>query len=167
MREKNNKRYNQQFDRLSNRIDLVSALLMSLLVLIVLIEIFGRYFFNHPFSFTNEITMLIFPWIVFLSMISVTHHKEHIGLVFIVNKMPEKTRYILFIAKEIITMFFILFMLIGTIRLSIAVSNQMIGTLYMSKTFYYLSLDVSFAIILYMKIMEVIAIFKGRDGSKR
>ena len=159
--------YNKKFDKLSDKIDLLSGSLLIILVAFVLIEIFGRYFFNHPFSHTNEITMLLFPWIVFLSMISVTHHKEHIGLVFFVNKLPKKIKNIFFIFNEFLTLFFILFMLIGAIRLSIAVSNQMIGTLFLSKTFYYLSLDVSFAIALYMKIREVISILRGKEVTKK
>jgi len=64
-------------------------------------------------------------------------------------------------------MLFVFFILLGSIKLSIAVLDQMIGTLYLSKTFYYLSIVVSFTIILYMKFSEVILfILKRKEDNK-
>jgi len=162
MRVKENPGYSKMFDKLSDKSDLFSAVLLMALVFIVLIEIAARYFFNSPFTFTYDLTSLLFPWIVFLSMISVTHHKEHIGLVFLKNKLPKRLKNISSIINDFLESSFIAFMFIGTIKLSIAVSNQMIGNLYMSKAFYYLPLDVAFAIILYMKINEIIGILKRK-----
>ena len=153
-------------DSLSHKIDLISAGLMVILVSVVLIEVAARYFFNSPFTFTYDLTSLLFPWIVFLSLISVTYHKEHIGIVLFVSKLPLKSKRVVAIINEFLTMFFILFMFIGAIQLSIAVSNQMIGNLYMSKTFYYLSLVVSLAFILFLKINEIIAILRGKADFK-
>ena len=149
---------------LSERVDLLSSALMVILVSVVLIEVAARYFFNSPFTFTYDLTSLLFPWIVFLSLISVTYHKEHIGIVLFISKLSLQNRRIVAIINEILTLFFIFFMFIGAIQLSIAVSNQMIGNLYMSKTFYYLSLVVSLAFILFLKINEIIAILKGEAG---
>ncbi len=146
---------------LSEKVDLLSSALMVILVSVVLIEVAARYFFNSPFTFTYDLTSLLFPWIVFLSLISVTYHKEHIGIVLFISKLSLQNRRIVAIINEILTLFFIFFMFIGAIQLSIAVSNQMIGNLYMSKTFYYLSLVVSLAFILFLKINEIIAILKG------
>ncbi len=148
-------------DSLSDKIDLISSFLMLILVSVVLIEVAARYFFNSPFTFTYDLTSLLFPWIVFLSLISVTYHKEHIGIVLFISKLSLKSKKVVAIINEFLTMFFILFMFIGAIQLSIAVSNQMIGNLYMSKTFYYLSLVISLAFILFLKINEIIAILKG------
>lgn len=149
-------------DSLSDKIDLLSSGLMVILVSVVLIEVAARYFFNSPFTFTYDLTSLLFPWIVFLSLISVTYHKEHIGIVIFVNKLPLKSKRAVAIINEFLILFFILFMFIGAVKLSIAVSNQMIGNLYMSKTFYYLSLDIALAFILYLKINEIIAILRGK-----
>ena len=162
MNTKEDSKHRLRFDYLSNKIDLISAGLLVILVFVVLIEVVARYFFNSPFTFTYDLTSLLFPWIVFLSLISVTYHKEHIGIVLFINKLPERLRNGVFIFNEFLTLFFILFMFIGAVRLSIAVSNQMIGNLYMSKTFYYLSLDIALAVILYLKINEIIAILKRR-----
>mgnify|MGYP001105367215 CR=1 FL=1 len=148
-------------DSLSDKIDLISSFLMLILVSVVLIEVAARYFFNSPFTFTYDLTSLLVPWIVFLSLISVTYHKEHIGIVLFISKLSLKSKKVVAIINEFLTMFFILFMFIGAIQLSIAVSNQMIGNLYMSKTFYYLSLVISLAFILFLKINEIIAILKG------
>jgi len=152
---------------LSERVDLLSSALMVILVSVVLIEVAARYFFNSPFTFTYDLTSLLFPWIVFLSLISVTYHKEHIGIVLFISKLSLQNRRIVAIINEILTLFFIFFMFIGAIQLSIAVSNQMIGNLYMSKTFYYLSLVVSLAFILFLKINEIIAILKGNADLRR
>jgi len=162
MESKENIKVHNKLDYLAEKIDLVSSGLMVLLVSVVLIEVAARYFFHSPFTFTYDLTSLLFPWIVFLSLISVTYHKEHIGIIFFVNKLPFKAKKTVAIINEFLTLFFIFFMFIGAIQLSIAVSDQMIGNLYMSKTFYYLSLVVSLAFISFIKFFEIIDILRGK-----
>ena len=160
-------KHKEKFNKFCDKVDFISAILLTILSIVVLIEVFGRYFFNHPFSFTNEISMILFPWIVFLSMISITYHDEHMSLTFFVNKLPERIKKIAFFIDDTLSMLFVFFILLGSIKLSIAVLDQMIGTLYLSKTFYYLSIVVSFTIILYMKFSEVILfILKRKEDNK-
>jgi len=160
-------KHKEKFNKFCDAIDFISAILLVILSILVLIEVFGRYLFNHPFSFTNEISMILFPWIIFLSMISITYHDEHMSLIFFVNKLPERIKRIAFFIDDTLSILFIFFIFLGGIKISIAVSDQMIGTLYLSKTFYYLSIDVSFAILLYMKFSEVILfILKRKEDSK-
>jgi len=85
-------KHKEKFNKFCDKVDFISAILLTILSIVVLIEVFGRYFFNHPFSFTNEISMILFPWIVFLSMISITYHDEHMSLTFFVNKLPERIK---------------------------------------------------------------------------
>ena len=48
------------------RVDyLVAALLLAVMALVAFINVVGRYLFNSSLSFTEEITIQLFVWLVF------------------------------------------------------------------------------------------------------
>lgn len=160
-------KYQSKFDKLCNIMDFISGILLYVLTGVIIIEVVGRYFFNHPFSFTSELSLLIFPWVVFLTCISVTHNNEHIAVTFFREKFSEKFKTFSEIFSEVLIFIFILLLFIGSIQLGIAVANQTVPTLQISKLYFYLSLIVAFAIILYMLFYKaMIRIFKKKGGGK-
>ena len=156
MKEKDYIKCKVKFDQLCEKLVNISSFLFLILVFIVLLEVSGRYIFNSPFSFTGELTQLLFPWIVFLAFVSVTYHNGHICLLFFVDKLPKKIRTIINFFNKSLMILFIFLIFLGSTKLSIAVSGDMVGTLRMSKIFYYLSLVVSFAMLFCMQFSKLI-----------
>lgn len=151
---------NSILDRLCDKISLFSSGLLMMLVSVVFIEVFARYLFKNPFTFTYDFTNLLFPWVVFSALIPITYRNQHINIILVLDKLPKKLKEIVLILNEFLTFMFILLIFLGAIQLTIGVSGQVYGNLHLPKVIYYLSLVFTLPFIIYLKINGIINLFK-------
>ena len=53
-------------DYIMKVIDFIASIMMVALTIVVFGEVLSRYVFNFPLVFSNELTLLLFPWVIFL-----------------------------------------------------------------------------------------------------
>jgi TRAP-type C4-dicarboxylate transport system permease small subunit len=152
----------QILDRLTKGIDLFASVLMVLLTIVVFGEVLSRYVFNFPLVFSTELTNLLFPWIVFITAISVTKNEDHLSINFVRDKMNKKGRKITFVITKLIMMFFSFYMVLSSYQISKAVVNQPLPMLRISKAWLYASVTVSFAMILFILTYQLILILQNK-----
>jgi len=70
----------------------VSGALLGLMVVIVAIDVFGRYILNQPLQGAGEAARLLFVWQVFLGSAAALDRGLHVGIEFIVDRFPARTR---------------------------------------------------------------------------
>ncbi len=96
----------------------VSVLILVALVVIVLLQIFNRFVFKQPLTWSEEFARIIFTFLVFVGISLATKINAHFGLDFIYRKFKGKTKYIidilvfLLIITFVITLFFTSFFLV-------------------------------------------------------
>ena len=76
---------------------------LVVLFLNVLVQIIMRSVFNHPLTFTEEISRYAYCWMIFLGLSYGTKHAKHIRLDVLVNKLPDIVQLIITILIHIIT----------------------------------------------------------------
>lgn len=80
---------------MSKGLHYVAQIIILVMMFIVTIDVFGRFFFNQPLKGTVEITELGLALVVFFGL-SYTHiAKEHITIDFIVDKFSEKIQLVI------------------------------------------------------------------------
>jgi TRAP-type C4-dicarboxylate transport system permease small subunit len=67
-------------------IDFTQIILLSIIVGSIGVQILSRKLFNRPFAFPEELSMFTLIAIVFIGIIVIERHGEHIKLEFICNK---------------------------------------------------------------------------------
>ncbi|WP_271401799.1 TRAP transporter small permease [Salinicoccus roseus] len=66
-----------------------------LMVLLITFDVLGRWIFNQPITGSVELVGFGLSMVIFLS-IGYTHlYEEHISIEFLVDKLPEKVRYLI------------------------------------------------------------------------
>lgn len=88
--------------------------LMTILVVDVLWQVFGRYVLSSPSSFTDELAGYLLIWVGVLGAAYVTGQKEHLAIDLLIQKSkPLTQKRLLFTINLVITLFAIFVMVIG------------------------------------------------------
>jgi len=85
-----------------------AACLLGLMVLIVAIDVFGRYVLNHPLQGAGEAARLLFVWQVFLASAAALKRGLHVGIEFIVDRFPVRIRALTDLAVNLVVLLMIL-----------------------------------------------------------
>ncbi len=106
------KTYKKWMDRLAKVEAFASMLMMASLILMNGVGIFSRYFLNRPILWVHELTILIGTWLFYVGMGLLYARREDISLDLIVNKMPERMRWM---TEQVIHWMILVFLIILTI----------------------------------------------------
>ncbi|MGE4287570.1 MAG: TRAP transporter small permease [Salinivirgaceae bacterium] len=88
--------------------------LMTILVVDVLWQVFGRYVLSSPSSFTDELAGYLLIWVGVLGAAYVTGQKEHLAIDLLIQKSkPLTQKRLLFTINLVIALFAIFVMVIG------------------------------------------------------
>jgi TRAP-type C4-dicarboxylate transport system permease small subunit len=73
-------------------LDTLTVVLFSVMFATIIVQIVLRYVFNAPLVWTDEAAAYLFVWIAFLGWSMATRKRIHIGISFIVDKLPPRWR---------------------------------------------------------------------------
>lgn len=86
--------------------DNILAILLGLIVVIMFTQVLFRYAFNNSLSWTEEIAKFLFVWVTFLGAALCFGENMHLGVDFLVRKVPVRFRKYLFVFNTTIIIFF-------------------------------------------------------------
>lgn len=92
-------------DYLSN---LILVVLFAVLVVLLVLEVFGRFFFSFSFMWTEEVARYLFIWITFIGAGVVFSKGGHLAVDVLLNKFPIKVKYVIGIAFYVLMIAFLL-----------------------------------------------------------
>lgn len=73
----------------------ISCFFISVTIIVVILNVVMRYFFNHIFKGAEEIATICFIWSVFVGAAAAYKHRMHMGIDMLTQMMPYKIRKIL------------------------------------------------------------------------
>ena len=129
---------------LSNVLSGIAGIMMALLTAFVFAEVLCRYVFKSPIVITNEMTNILFPWIVSLSAISIARDNGNTALIFIKEKFKGTLRHIVEIAVHVIMLYFSVFMAVASFNLCKSLAKEILVLTGISKALVYGSMFVGF-----------------------
>jgi len=147
------------FDKIEKNIILISSLMMALITIIVFGEVVMRYLFGRPIPWSAAMSMLLFPWLTFLSAIIVTKNDDNLGVQYFRGLLPETFQFILKTIQEIVCLIFFLIMAWSSyiyVESSRRALSPMLG---ISRSWFYLSMLIMFAVMIPYQIRLIIANF--------
>lgn len=74
-------------DRLEKILFVLAALTITVMVGVILLQVFLRYVLNNPTSWSEEVATLGFVWCVMLAIPLGVRHQEHISMEFLVQRL--------------------------------------------------------------------------------
>jgi len=73
------------------------------IVLVVMLQVVGRYLLPNPFIWPEELTRLMLVWLTFIGGAAVTRRGAHIAVDLLVSRLPEAWRRIVDVAISLTT----------------------------------------------------------------
>lgn len=104
-------------------LDNTLAVMLGLIVVIMFSQVLFRYTFNNSLSWSEEIARFIFIWITFLGAAICFRDRLHLGVDFLIEKIPSKYQMILGVFNTSLIILFNGFMVISGFSWVIDVSG--------------------------------------------
>ncbi len=143
-----------------------STFFLVCILVIVILQVFFRYVAQIIVPWTEESARYVCIWMVFMGATAAVAKGAHIRVTFIVDRVPEKIRYIFDLFSLIVVLLFNLITLFGSIQLVQLNWNQQAVTFPISIGVLYLSITTSsFFILIFLAIQTVIRLKSLRPES--
>jgi TRAP-type C4-dicarboxylate transport system permease small subunit len=116
--------------------------MVAAMTTLIIVQVFLRYIFLYSLSWSEEVARYLMIWVSFLGASLAVKYGYHIGIEFVVNRIPERSRtWVALIAKASMFVFLIYFT-IGGFRVSWSVRDQDSPALLFSMFYAYVSAPV-------------------------
>jgi TRAP-type C4-dicarboxylate transport system permease small subunit len=134
---------------------------MAAIVLITVAAVWWRYVLNDPIAWIEQVSNMLFIWIVFLGSAVLYRLKLHIAVDMFVEMLPKKAHGVAFWLIEAMNITFVVILFIFSLKLSINVLPNTTGALDISPAYYYFSAPISCAMMMLYFVEKIF------DPSKR
>jgi TRAP-type C4-dicarboxylate transport system permease small subunit len=105
------KRWGDVFGKLNKLIEGLSVFLFCLLCMVVFVGVIARYVFNRSLFWTEEVSIYLFTWVVFIGSYSAYRHNRHISISLFMEKLPIKVQKVIFIIDDFLILGFLVLFL--------------------------------------------------------
>jgi C4-dicarboxylate transporter DctQ subunit len=152
---------------LRNLIEIITGLLTVFFTVLVFLQVLFRYVFRSPITWSEELTILVFQWSVFLGAAIAVRHGVHYKLDTLVRHFPIKIRAYTDIFASIIIGVVALTMLIKGYEMVLITKDSLFPTINVSYAVAYVAVPISGALIIIYLIPIFINQFKHKVGGKK
>ena len=139
----------------------VPAISMIVMVMVVVVDVTGRYIFNHPLLWSGELVTMLFIWQTFLAAAGGLRRGLHVGVDFIVNTFPVRLQALTNIV--IYMMMLVMLVIVGYMGWGYAQQAhfKMLQILGISYTWVNLAAPVGCLLMALHLVKDIVHAFKG------
>jgi TRAP-type C4-dicarboxylate transport system permease small subunit len=121
--------------------------IVTAMTVAVLLQVIFRYVFNHPLSWSEELSRYLFIWIFLLGASFAVHRRSHFGMDSFFKMLPDKGRHFLIFIIDLFMGVVILLILVQGIVLVRNAAAQLSPAMRISMSWAYASLPAGAALM--------------------
>ncbi len=129
-------------DKVFKLISAVAWVCFVTMIIVMLIQVFTRYVFNHPLPWTEELSRFSYIWAIFLGAILAQRSKSHMTVTILIEKLPSKARLVLEVLTDLFSALVMGIVLYGTWIQMKKTYGILASSIPISYTFVYLALAI-------------------------
>lgn len=84
----------------------ISAIIFVVITILLFVQVVSRRVFNHSFTWTEELAIVLFVWMTFFGVSSAVTYRKHLRIDALINVMPFKVKKMLLIFSDIVFIIF-------------------------------------------------------------
>lgn len=119
---------------LTNVVRALSLACIAALILVTVVSVGMRYFVQRPFGWSEEISLLLFVWLVMTGAASAEDRDEHVSIDILVETLSQKTRLCLHRIERLITVVSFVTVTILSVQLSVGAWEKLTPVLFVPYT---------------------------------
>ena len=139
----------------------IIAIIFFIMVIVGVLQILLRYFFNISLTWSNEILIFAFIWITYLSIVIALSKKLHLGVDMLTNLFPSSVQLKIQLFSNILIIIFCIVIFISSIPLIRGNFYQFSPSLGIRMSYIYASIPIA---MLSMAIITFKEIIKNKKG---
>lgn len=134
-----------------------SAALLTIMVALVMYQVFTRYVLSSPVAFTEELVRYALVWLSFLAGSYAFVHRDHMALTIVRDRFPGRSRRALIIGIDALVLLVVLLVLgIGGAMLAWESRGDVSALLGVSRGLVYLIVPIAGAVISAAQVLNLI-----------
>jgi TRAP-type C4-dicarboxylate transport system permease small subunit len=134
------KQISTKVSRMAEKLVQVTLVVMvAVMTVIIILQVFMRYLFLYSLSWSEEVARYLMIWVAFLGASLALKYGFHIGVEFVITRIPDKARARVNLVAKLSILVFLIFFTIGGFQVSWAVRDQDSPALLFSMGYAYLS----------------------------
>ena len=79
-----------------------AGLMFAITMVLVIINVFSRYFFNAPIAWAEEVATSCFVYTVFVGAAWCLRTRQHVGVDLLVDRLPEKAKEVVHLLTDLV-----------------------------------------------------------------
>lgn len=140
------------------------AVLLSAMTLLVLYQVFTRYFLNDPAAFTEELVRYLLIWTGFIGAAYAFSTREHMALLFVRDKFEPPLKKALTVGEDVLILIVALVVMIyGGVLLAVSAEKEFSALLGIPRSLVYAMGPIAGVLIV---IAQVINLYEDVTGLK-
>lgn len=143
-------------DIVNKAITYILVALFTAMAVVIFVQVFSRTFLTASTGWTEEVSRLIMPYLVFLGAALALRYQRLISIEFLKELLTETKRKYLILVIQLISIVFFIFLLVYGIEMCIAVQFQTSAVLGLSMTYFYASIPVGSVLLMFNSTIVII-----------
>lgn len=140
---------------LRRTIQLVIILMFAVLIVTVFYQVLGRYLFNAPPSWSEELARFLQVWIALLASALCIQQGMHLGVDYLLHAVPPRGRALLEILVHVLVSGFLLLLLVQGIKILDVAAVQSSPAMGINMWYAYLAVPVGAALMLLESVLKL------------
>lgn len=135
--------------------EILGSLLVAVMVTISFVNVITRYFIKMSLSWSEEITVNLFVWVVLLGSSVAFKKGSHLGMEFVYERLPVKCKKVLFILSSALSIgFFVVLGWLGTLEVIDEIDLSVITESLAIPVWYYTIAVPVFSLLIIVRIVQ-------------
>jgi TRAP-type C4-dicarboxylate transport system permease small subunit len=136
-------------------VQLVIILMFAVLIGTVFYQVLGRYLFNAPPSWSEELARFLQVWIALLASALCIHQSMHLGVDYLLHAVPPRGRAALEVLVHVMVSGFLLLLLVQGVKILDVASVQTSPAMGINMWYAYLAVPVGAALMLLESVLKL------------
>lgn len=154
-------------DASEKMIGVLCILGLAVMASLGILQVFFRYVLNNSLSFSEELMIFLFIWIIFLGAAICIRHQAHAVVEMVVNFFPEKARYIIFMLGSIINIAFLAVLTLKGFGFAMGAHDQLSIAMGIPMMYVYLSIPIGALFMIIYSVEQLCQYFIKMKASIR
>lgn len=140
---------------------IISASLMSMMLILVILNVIGRYFLQSSIIWSVEISDYTMIWSVFFASVSLLCFDEHLSITALADALPGIPQKLLKSVIYLLSLIFGVFLFYSSSQFVAQTGNQFSTTIrWLPMSYVYVVIPVASALIVLVSLLKLIITFK-------
>ncbi len=106
-------------DKLFRLVEVLMAAMLASMIMLVLLNVILRYFFNSGITWSEEMARYLFIWIIYIGAIGAMRDNTHLGVDTVIRRLPPTVQKVAYLCGQLLILALMVLLFEGSWNLSL------------------------------------------------